>query len=151
MNKAFIVGRLTRSPEARTTSSGVSVTTFTVAVTRRNNREEADFLNIVTWRGLADNCAKYLVQGQQVAVVGEIRTRSYEANDGSRRYITEIQADDVESLARPGSNGNSQGYSGNAGGYSAPAAQTRQPAPKEDDLFASEMGDILVDDEDLPF
>ena len=95
MNKAFIVGRLTRPPEARTTSSGVSVTTFTVAVTRRNNREEADFLNIVTWRGLADNCAKYLVQGQQVAVVGEIRTRSYEANDGSRRYITEMQADDV--------------------------------------------------------
>ena len=151
MNKAFIVGRLTRPPEARTTSSGVSVTTFTVAVTRRNNREEADFLNIVTWRGLADNCAKYLVQGQQVAVVGEIRTRSYEANDGFRRYITEIQADDVEFLARPGSNGNSQGYSGNAGGYSAPAAQTRQSAPKEDDLFASEMGDILVDDEDLPF
>lgn len=66
------------------------------------NREEADFLTIVTWRGLADNCAKYLVQGQQVAVVGEIRTRSYEAKDGSRRYVTEIQADDVEFLEKPG-------------------------------------------------
>ena len=118
MNKAFIVGRLTRPPEARTTPNGVSVTTFTVAVTRRMNREEADFLNIVTWRGLADNCAKYLVQGQQVAVVGEIRTRSYEAKDGSRRYITEIQADDVEFLAKPGVGGSSQGYS-NAGSYSA--------------------------------
>ena len=151
MNKAFIVGRLTRPPEARTTPNGVSVTTFTVAVTRRMNREEADFLNIVTWRGLADKCAKYLVQGQQVAVVGEIRTRSYEAKDGSRRYITEIQADDVEFLAKPGVGGSSQGYS-NAGSYSAPAAQAqRAPASKEEDLFASEMGDILVDDEELPF
>ena len=109
MNKAFIVGRLTRPPEARTTPNGVSVTTFTVAVTRRMNREEADFLTIVTWRGLADNCAKYLVQGQQVAVVGEIRTRSYEAKDGSRRYVTEIQADDVEFLAKPGAGGNAAG------------------------------------------
>lgn len=152
MNKAFIVGRLTRPPEARTTPNGVSVTTFTVAVTRRMNREEADFLNVVTWRGLADNCAKYLVQGQQVAVVGEIRTRSYEAKDGSRRYVTEIQADDVEFLSRPNGSGASQNYS-DAGSYGASPAQQpqRAPANQEDDLFASEMGDILVDDEELPF
>ena len=128
MNKAFIVGRLTRPPEARTTPNGVSVTTFTVAVTRRMNREEADFLNIVTWRGLADNCAKYLVQGQQVAVVGEIRTRSYEAKDGSRRYITEIQADDVEFLAKP------------------------EKKTQGDKAFEAELESILeVNDEKLPF
>jgi len=116
MNKVFIVGRLTRPPEARTTTQGISVTTFTVAVTRRQNREEADFLNVVTWRGLADNCARYLTQGQQVAVSGEIRTRSYEANDGSKRYVTEIQADDVEFLARPGgSSAPSGNYQNNAG------------------------------------
>lgn len=101
MNKVFLVGRLTKAPELKTTQNGVSVATFTMAVTRRTNREETDFLNIVTWRGLADNCAKYLVQGQQVAVVGEIRTRSYETQDGSKRYVTEIQADDVEFLAKP--------------------------------------------------
>ena len=101
MNKVFLTGRLTKAPELKSTSNGISVATFTMAVTRRMNREETDFLNIVAWRGLADNCAKYLVQGQQVAVVGEIRTRSYEAKDGSRRYITEIQADDVEFLAKP--------------------------------------------------
>ena len=129
MNKAFIVGRLTRPPEARTTPNGVSVTTFTVAVTRRMNREEADFLNIVTWRGLADNCAKYLVQGQQVAVVGEIRTRSYEAKDGSRRYITEIQADDVEFLAKP------------------KGAENREA---KDGMFAPDDG-YMPDDDDLPF
>jgi len=96
MNKVFIVGRLTKDPEHKTTPNGISVATFTVAVTRRMNREETDFLNVVTWRGLADNCGKYLVKGQQVAVVGEIRTRSYDAKDGTKRYVTEIQADDVE-------------------------------------------------------
>ncbi|HBS60912.1 MAG TPA: single-stranded DNA-binding protein, partial [Firmicutes bacterium] len=85
MNKAFIVGRLTKAPDHKTTPSGVSVATFTVAVTRRTNREETDFLNVVTWRGLADNCGKYLVKGQQVAVAGEIRTRTYEAKDGGKR------------------------------------------------------------------
>ena len=141
MNKAFIVGRLTRPPEARTTPNGVSVTTFTVAVTRRMNREEADFLNIVTWRGLADNCAKYLVQGQQVAVVGEIRTRSYEAKDGSKRYVTEIQADDIEFLAKPGA----------GGGSGSPSSRPAPPPQDESELFASEMTDVLVDDEELPF
>lgn len=127
INKVIITGRLTKAPEARTTQSGISVTTFTVAVNRRMNREETDFLNIVTWRGLADNCAKYLVQGQQVAVCGEIRTRSYEAQDGSKRYVTEIQADDVEFLARP--NG----------------------AAQESNAFDSEMGEAIENDDSLPF
>ena len=152
MNKVFIVGRLTKLPEARTTSTGVSVTTFSVAVTRRMNREETDFLNIVTWRGLAENCAKYLVKGQEVAVVGEIRTRSYEAKDGTRRYVTEIQADDVEFLGKTASGGNTQSYSG-TGSYTARAKAKKSPEShyEEDDLFASEMGDIMVDDEELPF
>ena len=102
MNKVFIVGRLTKEPELRTTPNGVNVATMSVAVTRRMNREQADFFNVIAWRGLADNCAKYLVKGQQVAVAGELRTRSYEANDGSKRYVTEIQADDIEFLAKPG-------------------------------------------------
>lgn len=101
MNKCFIVGNLTRAPEARTTPNGVSVTTFTVAVQRRFKRDETDYLNVVTWRGLADNCARYLVKGQKVAVCGEIQTRSYEGQDGQKRYVTEIVADDVEFLNRP--------------------------------------------------
>jgi len=102
VNKVFIIGRLTKEPELRTTPNGVNVATMSVAVTRRMNREQADFFNVIAWRGLADNCAKYLVKGQQVAVAGELRTRSYEANDGSKRYVTEIQADDIEFLAKPG-------------------------------------------------
>ena len=127
MNKVFLVGRLTKAPELKTTPNGVSVATFTIAVTRRTNREESDFLNIVTWRGLADNCGKYLSKGQQVAVVGEIRTRSYEAKDGSRRYVTEIQADDVEFLAKAGQRG------------------------QENPEFAAEMEGMMVEDEELPY
>lgn len=127
MNKVFLVGRLTKAPELKSTSNGISVATFTLAVTRRTNREETDFLNIVTWRGLADNCGKYLSKGQQVAVVGEIRTRSYEAKDGSHRYVTEIQAEDVEFLAKAG--------------------QRAQENPE----FAAEMEGMMVEDEELPY
>lgn len=140
MNKVFMIGRLVEAPELRSTQSGISVATFRIGVNRRSNREVSDFFTIVAWRGLADICAKYLVKGQQVSVVGELQTRSYEAKDGSKRNVTEIVADDVEFLAKP--NG--------AQGASAPAAK---PAAKND-AFADEMGsmgDVLMEDEDLPF
>ena len=99
MNKAIIIGNLTKGPEKKVTPNGVSVTSFTVAISRRGNKEVADFLPVVTWRALADNCAKYLAKGRKVAVIGEIQTRSYTANDGSKRYVTEINADEVEFLS----------------------------------------------------
>lgn len=129
MNKVFIIGRLTKAPELKTTPNDISVATFTVAVTRRMNREESDFLNVVTWRGLADNCGKYLVKGQQVAVCGELRTRSYDAKDGSRRYVTEILADDVEFLAKP------------------KGAERRE----EPNNMLEPAGEYMPDDDDLPF
>ena len=129
MNKVFIIGRLTKAPELKTTPNDISVATFTVAVTRRMNREESDFLNVVAWRGLADNCAKYLVKGQQAAVCGELRTRSYDAKDGSRRYVTEILADDVEFLAKP------------------KGAESREA---KDGMFAPD-DEYMPDDDDLPF
>ena len=101
MNQCFLIGRLTRQPELRSTTSGVSVCRFSIAVQRRGKKDEADFLNIVTWRGLADLCEKYLVKGQQVAVRGEIRANTYEGRDGQKRVQTEIQADDVLFLGKP--------------------------------------------------
>ena len=101
MNTAFIIGNLTKEPEAKTTPNGVSVATFTVAVARRFDREKTDFFNVVTWRGLADNCARYLVKGQKVAVTGELQTRSYDGKDGVKRYVTELIADNVEFLSKP--------------------------------------------------
>ena len=125
MNKVFIIGRLTKAPELKTTPNDISVATFTVAVTRRTNREESDFLNVVAWRGLAESCAKYLVKGQQAAVCGELRTRSYDAKDGSRHYVTEILAEDVEFLARPrGAERREEG----GGMWGA-----EEPAPQDDD------------------
>lgn len=140
MNKIFIIGRLTKEPEHKTTPNGISVTTFSVAVTRRMNREEADFLNVVAWRGLADTCAKYLVKGQQVAIAGEIRTRSYEAKDGSRRIVTEILADDVEFLARPGTTRLGNGWD-----------DYQPPKPEEKNLDAKDALDGMLTDEELPF
>ena len=102
MNKAFLVGNLVRDPEIRTTRNGVYTCTFTIAVNRlhtnQQGQREADFLPIVTWRGMAESCAKHLKQGNKVGVTGSIQTRSYDAQDGSKRYVTEIVADEVEFL-----------------------------------------------------
>lgn len=98
----MITGNIARDPEARTTQSGISQSTFTVAVQRRfkgqDGQREADFLTVVAWRQTADFCNKYLSKGRKVAVTGSVQTRSYTAQDGSKRYVTEIIADHVETL-----------------------------------------------------
>jgi single-strand DNA-binding protein len=103
MNKVCLIGNLTKDPELSTTTSGVSFCKFTLAVSRRfqksDGTREADFFPIIVWRGQAENCAKYLKKGNKAAVVGEIQTRSYDANDGSKRYVTEIIADEVQFLS----------------------------------------------------
>jgi len=100
LNRVVLIGRLTKDPEHRSTPNGVSVTTFTLAVDRsyasRQGEREADFIPIVTWRTLADTCARYLKKGRLTAVSGRIQTRSYEGNDGQRRYVTEVVADEVD-------------------------------------------------------
>lgn len=104
MQKWIGIGNLTKEPELRTTNSGISKCNFTIAVERQGQSKEADFLPIVTWRGLADNCGKYLQKGRQVAVIGSIQTRSYDASDGTKRYVTEIVADEVQFLSKGGGN-----------------------------------------------
>ena len=102
MNKVIIVGRLTRDPEMRTTQTGLTNTTFTVAVSRnftnQNGEREADFFNCVTWRKQAEIVAKYCSKGTQVAIEGRLQTRSYDAQDGTKRYVTEIIVDNIEFL-----------------------------------------------------
>ena len=106
MNKCVLVGNLTRDPEHTTTANGISLCRFSIAVNRSyansNGEREADFINIVAWRGLADNCGKYLSKGRKVAVSGSIQTRSYEDKDGNKRYATEVVAEDVEFLTPRG-------------------------------------------------
>ena len=110
MNKVIMIGNLTRDPESGTTQSEVAYCRFSIAVNRKFSREgdpNADFFNVTAWRGLAENCAKYLQKGKKVCVVGSILTRQYEAEDGSKRMSYDIVADDVEFLSSNNTNANS--------------------------------------------
>lgn len=102
MNKLTIIGNLTKDPELRTTTSGINVSTFTVAVNRRNPREgqpEADFFRVTAWRQLGENCAKFLAKGRKVCVIGPVEVSTYTANDGTTRANLEVTAEDVEFLS----------------------------------------------------
>lgn len=102
MNKVFLIGRLTRNPELRYTSSNVAVATFSLAVNRnftnQDGEREADFINIQVWKKLAENCGKYLTKGSQIAIDGRIQTRTYDAQNGSKRYVTEVVAESIQFL-----------------------------------------------------
>lgn len=130
MNRVILIGNLTKDPELTTTNSGISVCRFTLAVSRRfvgaSGERETDFLNIVAWRSQAENCSKYLKKGSKCAVVGAIQTRSYDAQDGTKRYVTEVVASEVEFLsAKDQTDGGSQ--------EDAPKAEL-QPIDNDDDL-----------------
>ena len=106
MNKVILIGNLARDPESSTTVGGVPRCAFTLAVQRRFANQqgirEADFISVVTWRQLAENCGKYLAKGKKAAVEGAIQTRSYQAQDGTKRYVTEVVAEQVEFLSPQG-------------------------------------------------
>lgn len=118
MNKIVLIGNLTRDPETRSTPSGVTVCSFTIAVNRRfaaqGAERQTDFFRINAWRQLGENCSRYLTKGKKVAVVGELQARTYDDKDGKTRMSLDVSADEVEFLSPKGSEegyGN-QGYSG---------------------------------------
>ncbi|PRR70893.1 single-stranded DNA-binding protein [Clostridium thermopalmarium] len=102
MNRVVLIGRLTKDPELRfTPGKGTAVCTFTLAVNRRfksDGQPEADFIPVVVWGKQAENTANYVGKGRLIGVSGSIQTRSYEAKDGTRRYVTEVVADEVQFL-----------------------------------------------------
>ncbi len=135
LNQVVLIGRLTRDPELRyTPGNGVPVASFTLAVDRpfanQQGEREADFINIVTWRKLAENCANYLQKGSLSAVTGRLQIRSYEDNQGIKRKVAEVVADNVRFLDR--------------GGRSAEDTKSSEhDGPNVDDLNISE--------DDVPF
>lgn len=142
MNKLTIIGNLTRDPELRTTSTGINVCSFTVAVNRRRssqngNQPEADFFRVSAWRQLGENCQRFLSKGRKVCVIGAVSVSSYTANDGSTRFSLDVTAEDVEFLS---SRNEDAGYA-----PAAPAQPHAATAP------VAEKGFEEVDDEDLPF
>lgn len=150
MNNVCLVGRLTRDPELRTTNTGISTSTFSLAVDGRpsaNGEPHTDFINIVVWRNQAENVCKYCTKGSMVAVIGRITTRSYDAQDGTKRYVTEVVADNVRFLSSKGNSAdNSVNYNMNNAGESS-----NTPANLEEDPFKDFGSEVVLSDDDLPF
>ncbi len=142
MNKVILVGRLARDPELRTTQSGVSVCSFTVACDRRYQKageeRQADFISCIAWRQQADFICKFFTKGMRIALDGSIQTRSWDDNDGNKRYATEVVVDHAEFA-----------QSKNEGMSSSAQASPANPFP------TAPSGDIdgfmPVEEEDLPF
>lgn len=133
LNRVILIGRLTRDPELKYTTNGVAVCRFTLAVNRRFNREEADFIDILVWRGLAENCANYLAKGRLAAVEGRLQVRTYEGQDGVKRKAVEVIADDVRFLDRAG----------------ASAAQSSSAYAGKDDTWSDMGREIDLSDIDI--
>ncbi|MDD2511597.1 MAG: single-stranded DNA-binding protein [Syntrophomonas sp.] len=101
LNRVILIGRLTKDPELRYIQNGTAVATFTLAVGRKFKREETDFIPIVVWAKQAENCANYLNKGSLVAIDGRIQVRSYDNQEGQRRWVTEAVAEDVRFIGKP--------------------------------------------------
>ena len=157
MNKAFLMGRLTRDPELRYSSSNAAIVNFSIAIDRQytNNQgqRETDFINIVAFQKQAENIKKYVTKGSLVAVDGRIQTRNYEDKDGKRVYVTEVVADRVQFLSTKGST--SDGVSSAPLDNVSPADFQTNDAPKEtnvsDDVFADFGSSIEISDDDIAF
>ena len=164
MNNVVLVGRLTKDPELRYTSSNRPVTQITVAVNRtfanQNGEREADFINVVIWDKQAENVAKYLTKGRLVAVEGRIQTRNYDNNEGKKVYVTEVVALSVQFLESKGSNTNVNNSSNpfdNMVDTPNTYAPIDEPSKQNEtvdvskDPFESFGQSIDLSDDDLPF
>ena len=134
MNKVILAGRLVRDPEVRYTQTGKAVASFTLAVNRRFSRsadqqQTADFIPIVVWDKLAEVCSKYLTKGSQILVEGHLQIRDYMAQDGSKRYVTEVIAQELEFMG------------------SKPTALESKPLSPQ----AQNFGQEVHPDEEIPF
>lgn len=144
MNKVVLIGRLTKDPDLRfTPGNGTAVATVTIAVDRRlpnkDGQREADFIPVVIWGKSAENTANYMSKGSLMGISGRIQTRSYDAKDGTRRYVTEVVAEEVQFLDRGNSKKTSTANNsefGMSGGF-------------ESNSFDEDM--TPVDDGDIPF
>ena len=145
MNKVILVGRLTRDPELRVTTSGVSVCSFSVACDRRFVRQgeerKADFINCIAWRQTGEFVSKYFTKGNRIALEGSLQTRDWTDNDGKKRYATEVIVDNVEFAQSKNEN------SGATGGFQGAPIGNAAPENNDSDID----GFMPIDDEDLPF
>ena len=154
MNNVVLVGRLTRDPELRTTPNGIATCQISLAINgvpNANGERTTDFINVTVWRRQAENVAKYCTKGSQVGVTGRIHSRSYDAQDGSKRYVTEVVADNVTFLGS--SNRGSSQYSDPMPDYnvSQQPSFTSQPTDLVEDPFKDFGSEVVLSGDDLPF
>lgn len=152
MNKAILVGRLTKDPELKMTENTKrEVCQFTIATNRPYTNDDgerkADFINCVVWDKLAENLSKYQKKGNQVAVEGRIQTRNYDDKDGKKVYVTEVIATNVQFLDSKGSNASTS----NSSDLNQPSTQNTSTTHVENDPFAAFGEKITINDNDLPF
>lgn len=147
MNRVELVGRLTAKPELRYTGSNVPFARFTVAVNRTfsgaNGERETDFINCVTWRKQAENLCQYQDKGSLISVEGRIQTGSYDAQDGSKRYTTDVVADSIQFLGTRGSSQNTNDVTP----YDYQDAPTNDVSVEEDPF--ADFGDSVSIDENF--
>lgn len=134
MNKAILIGRLTKNIELKYTQSGKAVTNFTVAVNRKYSKDETDFITVVAWEKKAEFASQYFRKGDPIQVIGRIETRSYQDKNGNDRTAVEVVVDEVDFV---------EGYKRSESRPSAPVERQSGSAPLE--------YEDIVDDDDLPF
>ncbi len=132
MNRVILVGRLARDPEVRYTQAGKAVASFSLAVSRRVSRASdqqntADFIPIVAWEKLAEIVGNHLVKGSQIMVEGRMQVRNYDAQDGSKRYVTEVVAQDIEFMG------------------------SKLQGAAQESSGANSFGSEVIDDQEIPF
>lgn len=142
MNKIILIGNTCKDPEVKTTTSGIEVTSFSLAVQRdyknAQGAYDTDFFNCIAYRGTAKIIGQYVAKGHKIACVGKLQNRSYE-KDGTTRYLTEVIVESVEMLEK------------------REKSQTQQPVPnkdiqkKSDDYFSNNNPNIDISEDDLPF
>jgi single-strand DNA-binding protein len=149
LNKVVLAGRLTADPELKQTQSGISVTSFSIAVNRRfvsrNNEQseqQTDFINIVAWRQTAEFISKYFKKGSAICLTGSIQTRTWQDNQGQKRYATEVVADEAMFVDSRNESGAGQGYTPDSYGTAPSYSSSLASAPNFEDHNT---------DDDLPF
>lgn len=147
MNRIILLGRLTRDPEVRYTTTGKVVCQFTLAVDRpfanQDGQREADFIPVVIWGKQAETCGNSLTKGQRALVEGRLQVRSYDAKDGSKRYVSEVIADRFEFIERKADS--------MAAHSNTPNRSNNTPAPSQNGGGMESFGSAVPFDEEIPF
>lgn len=149
MNKVTLVGRLAKDPELRTTNTGKSVCSFTVAVNRRFQREgqpSADFFQVTAWGKQGEVINQYMAKGRQIALSGRLQNRTYEDKDGIKRYVTDVILEEFDFIGSKNDAGSNRDDSGGMVNGQAPASGYQQ-----DMLLADDEFHLMADDADVPF